>query len=239
MNVFCHKKLEAPVPLFERLSRARIEKKIGLDSLSARTHIQKKYLIAIENGSFTELPEANVYGRSYVRAFAKEVGLDVESVLYQFNQIVNDGEKVQNGSERNKSPLSPLAKPRQFLPIFLLLRNAFAVVFVAAFAFYLIWQVRGILEPPKLSVYTPMDGFVTSQLNVLVQGETEKECLLTINGQEVRINERGHFEFPLDLSNGLNTIIISATKKHGKTTTLTRRIVAKWVEAEKEKVSVK
>lgn len=220
------------MPLGERLSRARVEKKIELDSLAARTHIQKKYLSAIENGSFADLPEANVYGRSYVRAFAREVGIDVESALYQFNHA--------EGKNKEAALLSPLDKPRQFLPVFLLLRNFAAAVFVAGFFFYLVWQVRGVLEPPKLSVYTPLDGYVTSQLNVTVQGETENECQLTINGQEVRINERGHFEFSLDLSNGLNTIIISATKKHGKTTTLTRRVVAKWLGAgDADKVSFK
>jgi hypothetical protein len=41
------------------------------------------------------------------------------------------------------------------------------------------------------------------------------------------VNEQGHFETKVDLTTGLNTITILATKKHGKTTAITRHIVVK------------
>ena len=108
-----------------------------------------------------------------------------------------------------------------------LLKNTAVIIFILGFLGYLFWQINGILQPPKLLIYTPADGYVSSHLSTLVQGETEMEVKVTVNGKEIMANERGQFEAMVDLSNGVNAITISAMKKHGKTTTVTRHVVVK------------
>jgi len=98
---------------------------------------------------------------------------------------------------------------------------------VIGFLGYLIFQINGILHPPKLVVYMPAEGYVSSRLIIAVQGETEKEVKLQVNGKEIIANEQGKFEAEVDLSNGVNTITISAIKKHGKTATVTRHVIVK------------
>ena len=39
------------------------------------------------------------------------------------------------------------------------------------------------------------------------------------------INEQGHFASTIDLSKGVNTITMTATKKHGKSTSLVRHVI--------------
>ena len=106
-------------------------------------------------------------------------------------------------------------------------RNATIAILLAGFLGYLAWQVNGILQPPKLTVFTPADGLISNKPITLVQGETEKEARLTVNGKEAMLNDHGKFEIPMDLSNGVNTITISAIKKHGKVTTITRHVIVK------------
>jgi hypothetical protein len=96
------------------------------------------------------------------------------------------------------------------------------------FAGYLTWQIRGILEPPALTVFSPAEGTVITSASTLVEGITEAESLLAVNGQEVVMNKDGKFQAELNLVTGLNTITIASTKKkHRKTTTITRHVIVR------------
>lgn len=117
-------------------------------------------------------------------------------------------------------------------------RNALLLCIVLLFGGYLATQIRGILKPPKLMVYAPQDGHVVTELATVVQGETEAEARLTINGQGVVVDEAGRFETKVDLTEGVNTITILATRKHGKTTTVVRNLVVK-TRSRTEPVSLK
>ena len=66
-----------------------------------------------------------------------------------------------------------------------------------------------------------------SKPQTLIEGETEKETKLTVNGKDVMVNEAGRFSTEIDLNDGVNTIAVSVTKKHGKTTTITRHVVVR------------
>ncbi|MCX6779887.1 MAG: hypothetical protein NT034_01765 [Candidatus Magasanikbacteria bacterium] len=57
------------------------------------------------------------------------------------------------------------------------------------------------------------------------------------NGQEIKVDENGQFNTTILLADGVNTLTLSTTKKHGKTTTLVRHIVVN--DRAAQKVSVK
>ncbi|MEK7213449.1 MAG: helix-turn-helix domain-containing protein [Patescibacteria group bacterium] len=220
MAIFCLKKIESPVRLGERLRKAREGRGLTLEEIVTTTHIPLEYLAALEESNFSKLPKARGYRLAYLREYAEALELSPSSCLHQFHK--EEGwEDIKNIHPRKDLKIS------RFYSLSFLARNILIAIFVLAFAGYLIWQVRGILEPPQLAIFFPPEGAVSDKLNIVVQGETEKESRLSINGQEIMINEQGRFESMVDLSEGLNTVIISATKKHGKTTTITRHIVAK------------
>ena len=76
-------------------------------------------------------------------------------------------------------------------------------------------------------VYSPQNGYITNANPLVVRGETEPEVYISINGEEIVHYEAGQFETSIYLAPGVNTITISATKKHGKTTTETRHVILK------------
>lgn len=220
MTVFCIKNLEPLTRVGERLKKTREQQNLSLEDVFKKTRIPLKYLEAIELAHFKELPPAKAHRLAYVREYAEMLKLNPASVLYQFSQ---------ESDLNNYSPSHPL-RVLKFWPLNSLsniFRHIAVVVLVVGFVSYLVWQVNGVLQPPKLSVFTPVDGSISNKPVTLVQGETEKEVRLTVNGKEAMANNQGRFEVPIDLSNGLNTITISAIKKHGKTTTVTRHIIVK------------
>ncbi|MDR3189835.1 MAG: DUF4115 domain-containing protein [Lactobacillaceae bacterium] len=70
----------------EELQAARLDKGLSLDDIQATTKIQKRYLAAIENGQFDQLPGA-FYERAFTRQYAAAVGIDADSFLKVHNEI--------------------------------------------------------------------------------------------------------------------------------------------------------
>ncbi|MES2966582.1 MAG: helix-turn-helix domain-containing protein [Patescibacteria group bacterium] len=220
MAIFCSKNLEPMVRVGQRLQKARTQQNLTLQDISNKTRIPLKYLEAIETARFKELPNAKAHRLAYIKEYAKMLNLNPASFLYQFSQE----------SDLHNTPTIHPRRTIAFWPLNSLstiLRSVVVGVFLVGFVGYLLWQVNGILQPPKLFVFSPNDGSVSNKLTAVIQGETEKEVHLTVNGKEARPNDKGRFEIILDLSNGVNTINISAIKKHGKTTTITRHVIVK------------
>jgi cytoskeletal protein RodZ len=71
----------------ERLKEAREEKNISLESLQETTKIQKRYLIAIEEGNLQVLP-GKFYARAFIKEYANAVGLDPNELLEEYKEEV-------------------------------------------------------------------------------------------------------------------------------------------------------
>ncbi len=63
----------------EKLKTAREEKGISIDDIAVATHINKKYLVDLENDVQLKLPQT--YVRAFLRSFAFHVGLDPDELL--------------------------------------------------------------------------------------------------------------------------------------------------------------
>lgn len=220
MAMFCLKNLDPLIRVGERLKKTREQQLLSTEEVSKKTRIPLKYIHAIEAGHFSDLPATKAHQLAYVREYAHILQLNPASILYQFSQ------------ESNLTAL-PTIHPKQGFSLWRInslshvFKFAAITVLLTGFVGYLAWQINGVLQPPKLYVFTPLDGYISNRLGTTVQGETEKEVRLTINGKEAMLNNQGKFELPIDLSNGVNTITISATKKHGKTTTVTRHVIVR------------
>lgn len=220
MSIFCFKKLPATTSLGAQLRARREERGVTIADIASATHIQKKYLHALEQGNARKLPKSKTFRLGYVREYAQIVGLTPAECVEQFQ---NEGglEDITFVHPQRAIKLSPFASIMSAVRIMLLGGG------VLLFGVYLAVQVVRIVRPPHLVVYSPTEGDVLSQLSAIIQGETEQEATLSINGQEAMVNEQGKFETKIDLTQGVNTITISATNKHGKSTVDTRHIVVR------------
>lgn len=68
-----------------RLKSAREEKGFSLEEMQKVTKIQKRYLIAIEEGDFSKMP-GEFYARAFVKSYSEAVGLDPEMVFEEHKE---------------------------------------------------------------------------------------------------------------------------------------------------------
>jgi cytoskeleton protein RodZ len=73
--------------LGQELKEARESRGISLREISQATHIGMRFLQAIENDQFEQLP-GGIFNRSFVRKYARQVGLDEEQVSSRFDQVM-------------------------------------------------------------------------------------------------------------------------------------------------------
>ncbi len=217
---FCKKLAPPPERVCIRLRELRQQKNISLEELADKTKIDKKYLKALENCQFENLPKATVYQKNIVRRYVECLGVKPDSFLSQYLLEETKKEKI------TKHP--HVAIKNNFwcnLPAYLRV-GFFAIIILFLFT-YLGWQVKNIVEPPELIIFSPTEGFITPHDYTLVVGQTEKETTVSLNGREIKNSEKGQFKETIYLSAGVNTITIVAQKKHGKTTTIVRHVVYK------------
>ncbi|MDK2779817.1 MAG: hypothetical protein PWP61_114 [Trichococcus sp.] len=78
---------EEMVQIGEILKSARISKGYTLDDLQQMTKIQKRYLIAIEEGDYEIMP-GNFYVRAFIKQYADTVGLDGDRLLGDHANVI-------------------------------------------------------------------------------------------------------------------------------------------------------
>ena len=77
----------------EHLKREREMRGVSLDEISAATRIATRFLQAIENEQWDQLP-GGVFNRGFVRAVAHYLGLDEEDIVAEYASAVGDRPSV-------------------------------------------------------------------------------------------------------------------------------------------------
>ncbi|HVG37835.1 MAG TPA: helix-turn-helix transcriptional regulator [Pyrinomonadaceae bacterium] len=103
--------------LGEQLRRAREARGVRLREISEQTRISIRYLEAIEADDYKQLP-GGIFNRSFVKAYARHVGLNEKEALDAYNRIAREhGESPDEGppiaqrsrvymdGQTNRSPL--------------------------------------------------------------------------------------------------------------------------------------
>lgn len=218
MATFSKKQLKPSKRVCLRLKEARVAANMTLTELSRRTKLSKKYLKALEECRFDAIPCAVIYKKNFIKRYAAALEINPQVLVKQFL----DEEVVTK--EEQKREVQPVEKQRLY-NIPMAMQYVGIVAVLALCIGYLGLQVKRIVEPPQLSVYAPQNGQVTDEQTLFVYGEVEKEAEVQINGEEIVKNNAGQFKEELTLSPGINTIVVSAKKKHGKTTSETRHVI--------------
>jgi cytoskeletal protein RodZ len=119
----------------EQLREAREEKALTLDDIQESTKIQKRYLVAIEQGDYHALP-GKFYAKAFMKEYALAVGVDPQELLAGFDETnihTDEEDNVQyTRLERSKNPRNARGSSvLSFLPTLIVIILVIGILFVA------------------------------------------------------------------------------------------------------------
>lgn len=203
----------------EVLRAAREARGETLEDVERLTHVGKKFLAALENNDFSKLPEP-VYTKKFVRVLAKHFGLDPDAAaenLLRESAVVVD---IPTGSR----PVN-FVEGRGLVAAPLLLKSVVLGLAFLGIIGYFAYSVHSILKPPAVTLYSPHDDQVFPNNRVVVEGLTEPEVNLSVNGEPILIEADGSFKDVLYLPPGVSNLRVAAKKRHSNEREILLKVV--------------
>ena len=220
MNPFTKNKINDTKELIAlELKKARIDKNLSLEKAAKKTNINKKYLLALEEGEFDKLP-TGIYQKNFLREYARFLGLNAKELLNIFDQELRSRDCAQAKPFARKAP-----QARFFITLPKIIRRAIIITIISICLIYLAYYISNITAPPQLTIIYPEENLSTSQSTLMVSGQTEAETNILINEEEVLPDPNGFFSLEISLKPGLNTVTIIAQKKYGQENIVERIIL--------------
>ncbi|MFA6082357.1 MAG: helix-turn-helix domain-containing protein [Patescibacteria group bacterium] len=214
------KSVEVPLTVGEKLRRARL--KMGIDLLEAerRTLIRAKYLEALENAKYYQLPNS-VYVSGFLQNYASFLKLNPTKLLSQFQKeygVANQA-SLSNLSYKSNLRLSRFAITPKLIWVSVI---SLAVIAIVG---YLATQVYFFSGVPMVSISSPSEQAVVSSRTFTVSGKTEPGVTVKVGSQVIPVDENGNFAQEVNAGEvGIHTIIITAESRTGKLRSITRSI---------------
>lgn len=205
------------------LRSARTKASLSLEQVEQQTHIPAKHLQALEQGAYHLLP-AEAYNIGFVRRYAEVLKLDPEKIISQYRE------------ERSKhrfvdSTDSVQLRPRKlgdwnFLITPKLIAAVGMILLFGGIASYIYVQVRKFAEPPQLVMNVPTE-FTSNRDTVTINGRTNEGVIVSMNTEPITVGSSGDFSQEVQLSPGLNQIVVMARNRAQKESRTTVKVLYK------------
>ena len=220
MPQFKKRELKSDKSLAEQLKAVRRTSRLTFEQIARETKIPRKYLKALEDGKYEELP-AEVYVRGFLENYAKFLGFPEDEVLTQY--------KRERGISGRQSPELSLPKRSVERPRLTITPRTMGLAAAAVLLFsvvgYLVSQITGFASPPDLEVIAPLADVRTDDDRVEVRGRTESDAQVFINNQPIPTDTDGSFNETVTLPAGTNSLRIVARDQNGRERTIERSVV--------------
>lgn len=120
----------------ERLKEAREAKQLSLDRIQEITKIQKRYLVAIEEGNLNLLP-GKFYARAFIKEYANAVGLNPDELLEEYKLEIptprdEEHQTIQYSRlQRSRKDAHTTKSSFSFFPTLIVVLLVIGIIFVA------------------------------------------------------------------------------------------------------------
>lgn len=200
----------------ERLKKARKEAGFSINDLSREAKVQSKYIELLEAGRIKELP-APVYMQGFLKKCARALRLEEKEILAEYRReagIFSPGLR----------PLSALKYPKFFIT-----PKTFSLALFILIGFfiliYLFFQFDNLVAAPEIILDYPSEDLMINRSSIELHGRSDPSAKLTVNGEQLYVEDDGSFRQEINLSPGLNILKIQAANRFGKKTEIQRNII--------------
>ena len=199
--------------LGEYLAAVRNELGLTLEEVSQKTGVYEKFIHYIETGKYHLLPPG-VYVLGFLKKLAGVYKISADTLLEQYRKELGIVEHAASERLRAKKTWKERFSKITITPKLLTVTGG-GVVAVVAF-FYIVFQVFAINKTPALTINEPKNDAVISGTSVNVAGKTEPGIVVSINGQNVFVDQSGDFHTTIGVAPGQKELRIDASNKFGK-----------------------
>lgn len=198
----------------EILKDARVEKRLSLVQLENVTKIKSGFIDAIEKGNWDALPPFPT-----VLGFVKSIAI---ALLVNENMAVAVFKRDYPPKKLRISPKPDVVNKFTWSPKLTFTIGVGAILFILLG--YLGIQYVRFISPPSLTIESPKDGQLITNGNVDVFGVTSSDVKITVNNQPVIVSDDGKFNVSLEVVPETHEIVVQASSRSGKITTVRRKI---------------
>lgn len=217
---------QIPETVGELLRERRKRLNIALAQVELDTKIRGKFLIQLESGNYSRLPN-DVYTRGFVQQYATYLGLSGQLLAEQY--------VAERGGTIEAETYAPrIQQSRRIIITGRLLGIGILFLAVIALIGYLAIQFSSLAAAPNLTLTSPTADETIAGSSIRVAGSTTPGSDVSVNDTLVPNDANGQFSDTLVLQNGINTIRIASRSKLGKTTVITRNIIARVPKVEQQ-----
>ena len=196
------------------IKNARKKRRLSREHLEKDTKIKKEFIKAIEDEDWSGLPELTVV-KGFVRNLAQVLNINEKRVLALLRRDYPPKALAVNPKKEvfEKFVWSP--KFTFFLGV---------VIIIVAVLGYLSFQYSRFISPPSLDVFSPREEEIVTSGKIIISGKTDTDAIIKANNQPLIVDEDGHFEGEIEIVEGTEEILIKATSRGGKETSISRKI---------------
>ncbi len=193
-----------------------------MEEVEKHTKIRGELLEALEEDNYKKLPPST-FVQGFIKNYGKFLGLDHNKLLAVFRR---DFEAKKHPPAVLESFTHPIDKRElRITPGKVIGASLIAIILI--FFGYLWVEYRQFVGAPNLQVISPTEGESVDVPSVLVEGKTDPEVKVSINNQQIGVDQSGNFNEDIKLSSSQNQIVITATSKFGQSATMERTVFVK------------
>lgn len=201
------------------LKELLVDANTKLEHVARLLHIQEKHLESLLADDYSKLADV-YYARHLARRLATLLGGRPEYVDKLFGKVASRGsENPEQVFEYKK-----VSRASLFVTARAVTGGTLGLVF-ASFLVYLGLNAHRALTPPQIELRSPGADIVTKERLVVVEGQTEREAKIVVNGEQVASDDEGNFKAPLFLEEGLNVIEVRVAKRYSREQVVYRKVL--------------
>lgn len=195
----------------EILTETREKKGISFPEVEKATKIKVRFLEALERNDFSKIADATIV-KGFIKNYAEYLGLSSRDLLAIFRRDFIEDKK---GQILPRGVYEPLYQPKfSWTPKMTVAASLIALFLILAI--YLSFQLFGFLGAPSLEIYSPKNKESVKETEINIQGKTNPDATVSVNGEIILVLTDGSFEKTVTLSAGENKFLIEAVSRRGK-----------------------